>query len=566
MANNHQIGFLIIGFRSGFSVFKNSAVMGLSNVSNVDMHKTKIAAFYFQKNFIPYFYAGILKVKYMNSTIRQGLLIFLVGLLVPLFYNLVNHQYLRNEKPELLRENTTIVTADDVSYLGPASNYVANNIWKTNNPGLQSYYQRPPGYSLTWLMMLYLGGDAHALKLLLALQLLLHAAGAVMIFVMLREYTHHLVALAGALLFAAWPGAGGFLSYTLTEGITPSLLLLFIFGLWQWEKHEKTKSHWLWFSLAIFSFSFLFITRPVLGVFVTALPVAIWWKTGSQLKLKLLLIPLALLLAFAPMMLWQYRNYNISGRYTGLHPIYEPTEPGIYRPAHQSIWKLSKSWSMHPPDFHTMVHTLFDNAIKGDTSAQLRQRALSLMPERARKTIGDSMLLQGFALYQQNAFEQGILTHNQTRAMPIEIPQSEQNTINHFNCLTRQYRKSNLTDTYLFAPMRVLRYMVFHSNLNLYVFQHPWRGHPLMEMLRFASLGLHLSLFLSLIPAAILMRKHPLLLATAISTAMYIFYLAWIQRGIEERYTLPLIPLLFIFLAFVVNALLKRLGNGKVDA
>jgi hypothetical protein len=499
----------------------------------------------------------------MQRGFKEGLLVFMVALLIPFFYNLVNHQYIRIEKPELLRENISIITADDVSYLAPAKNFFFNKEWRNNSPGPQSYYQRPPGYSLIWLIMLYIGGVVQALKFLLLFQLLLHAAGAVMLFAILREYTFHIVAFAGALLFAAWPGSGGFLSYTLTEGVTPGLLLLFVFSLWQWEREEKSIPQWVWLPMAIFTFSLLFITRPVLGVFITVLPASIWWKSRLQMRHKLLLIPLTLLLAFTPMMLWQYRNYNISGRYTGLHPIYEITEPGIYRPAHQSIWKLSKSWSMHPPDFHTMVHTLFDNAIKGDTSELLRQKALSYMPHRARNTLGDSLLLQGFALYQQNSFEQGFLTHNHTQAMPDKITQSEQKTINYFNSLTRQYRINNVADTYFFAPFRVLAYMVLHSNLNLYVFQHTWRGHPLMEIFRFGSFALHLSLFLALMPAALLLRKQPVLLSTALACAIYIFYLAWIQRGIEERYTLPLIPLLFIFLVYTVNALWQRLGEGR---
>ncbi len=498
----------------------------------------------------------------LHSVFLISSTILLAAISSSVFYHTLNILELQKARPYLVRDGISVVTADDTWYMQPPLNWLQGKGWQNDTAGIQSYFQHSPGYGLVWLVMISLAGEQNALLFLIAFQIFLHAVASVMMWLMLRRHVQPWIALAAAFFFAIWPGIGGFLNYTLTEGITPALLLFYVFALWRFVRNNQLAMGYVWLGCATLLFAFLFITRPVLGIFLLMLPVSIVFKQKKSLATKMTLLALTGLLALTPALLWQYRNYRIAGEITGLHPFYFPTEPGIYRPAHESIWRLCKSWAMHPPSFHQMAHSLFDSAMEGDTSLQLRHNALELIPQRARQTLGDSLLLHGFALYQQNSLEQGVITQNQTIAMPREIPEKEKKTIAHFNKLTKQYRQNNRADTYLFAPLRVLNYMIFHSNLNLYAFQHPWRGKLWMEGLRLIGFAFHVLLFLSILPALLIFRKYPFQLSLALSCLLYIMYLAWIQRGIEERYTLPILPLLFFNGVHLVDVPIKYIGNS----
>jgi hypothetical protein len=72
-----------------------------------------------------------------------------------------------------------------------------------------------------------------------------------------------------------------------------------------------------------------------------------------------------------------------------------------------------------------------------------------------------------------------------------------------------------------------------------------------METIRVLFYGLHILCFLGLILSLLFIRKNDWK-ATAIGLAalIYVFYLCYFQRGIEERYTLPILPLLLIGLSY----------------
>lgn len=487
--------------------------------------------------------------KPINTT---TLVIFILSTLFPLGYHHLNLAYLRQEDPQRIRQNISIVTADDASYLAPAMNFYQGDPWRADEPGIQSYFLRPPGYGILYLGALKIAGPEHAFRVLLWFQILAHALAATLLFTLLAYNTRHDVAFAAALLFGILPTTGGFLFYTLTEGITPALALITIFLLWKYHLTSSRYS-WIWLLAGALSMAGLMIIRPVLAIFLLCIPAAIFFKENTPRYRKWALAAMALLIALSPSLLWQIRNYSLSGSFTGLHPVYHPTSPGIFRPAHQAMWNLCKSWAMPAEEFHSLAHTLFDAAARGDTTALPRLKVLQKIPPKARRTLGDAKLLQAFSYYQKSSFEQHTLTRAQTLPMPETVPPAEQATIGKFNQLTQQYRTHHPIETWAIAPLRVLYRMVVHSNLNLHMFQHTWRGNFAMELFRFFSLALHLSLFAALIPAWILFRRQPFMLALALACILYIAFLAFYQRGIEERYTLPLLPILFIFLAQTIS-------------
>ena len=99
----------------------------------------------------------------------------------------------------------------------------------------------------------------------------------------------------------------------------------------------------------------------------------------------------------------------------------------------------------------------------------------------------------------------------------------------------------------LLVPFHVYNELSVHSNLNLYIFQKTFRGTIAMEILRSLSALVHFLIFI-LFPIAVAFNlSKKLILAIGLPVLLYLAYLIFIQRGVEERYTAPvIIPMLIV--------------------
>jgi len=143
--------------------------------------------------------------------------------------------------------------------------------------------------------------------------------------------------------------------------------------------------------------------------------------------------------------------------------------------------------------------------------------------------------------------------------MPKEIPAIEQEVIKEFKQLTEEYKRKFWMHYHLIAPLKVFKTMAFHSNLSLSVFQHTYRGNVMMEAVRFIFFAVHSLCFLFLFLSLIFIKNTDWKqTALNISVFIYIFYLCYFQRGIEERYTLPVLPLLLVGLVSIGKQIMMK--------
>ncbi|MFN3874784.1 MAG: hypothetical protein ACK4L7_02585, partial [Flavobacteriales bacterium] len=112
------------------------------------------------------------------------------------------------------------------------------------------------------------------------------------------------------------------------------------------------------------------------------------------------------------------------------------------------------------------------------------------------------------------------------------------------------------------VPLRVLKELVLHSNLNLWMFQQTWRGRPLMEGLRWFSAFVHAAA-LAAAAFAFLFRLPESLRLLSMGCSMYLAFLAYVQRGVEERYTLPVLFIGVVCAAFIANRNLPAIFAGE---
>ena len=153
---------------------------------------------------------------------RLMLLAFFCASLV----HLVNHEFLVSEIPTSLRDRVSVITSDDASYIRPALNFLDSGVWKGSNPGVGAYVLRSPGYGMIFGVFTYIFGDTNGLIAMVLFQLILWslAVGAIPFLARslgLKEKPSWWLAVFISLM----PMFYGFLSYTLTEAIIPSLVI-----------------------------------------------------------------------------------------------------------------------------------------------------------------------------------------------------------------------------------------------------------------------------------------------------------------------------------------------------
>ncbi|HEY4800340.1 MAG TPA: hypothetical protein VII99_14765, partial [Bacteroidia bacterium] len=147
------------------------------------------------------------------------------------------------------------------------------------------------------------------------------------------------------------------------------------------------------------------------------------------------------------------------------------------------------------------------------------------------------------------------------RLMPSSLPAIEQNVVDTFKTLAKENENHFWFRYHIITPLKVYRNLAFHSNLSLYIFQKTFRGNFFMEALRWLCFLIHTSAFLFCLFFFFVGRNLKMSSLLGWPLLIYIFYLIYFQRGIEERYTLPVLPLAIvsaIFVATEIFAGLKR--------
>jgi len=463
------------------------------------------------------------------------------------FLNELNLKHLsENQK----RENQTVKTSDDPSYLNPPKNYIKYGEWKENGKTLQSCFVRSPGYGLFYYTLIKIVGESNALFFLKIIQLILFSLSVYCLYFITNQLINNdLYATIVATIYGCTPIAIGFLYYSLTEGITPSLLLFYIFFLFKAQNNDKTSLKNIFYFIASLVFAYLFVTRPVLGIFGLLIPFFII-KDYSNDPLKKILTRLILygLIAISFTSIWQYRNYRITNKFVGFHSIYYPDNNSIYRPTFKAFWTFVGGWAQEGHIAHSYMVPMWSAAINGDTSHVYIDNAINTFPKSVITYFGTKRLFSVFKnyqksiLYQKPYFEKGL-------PMPTVIDAKEQIVVNEFKELTKEYKRNFWGQYYIISPIKVFKLMAFHSNLSLYIFQKSYRGNLIMESVRLMSFLIHAGAFLALLASFFFFKKGEVYkIALLCIVLIYILFMCYYQRGIEERYTLPLLPLLLIAL------------------
>ncbi len=474
----------------------------------------------------------------------KSLLIFIICLGSISIVHFANRNALSIHSPQSLQDGMSVRTADDASYLRPVENFLAGSGWQSNAAGTASFLTRTPGYGLFYLLFRSFLGERSAIMALLIFQVLLFAWALVLLPQLVMQLgVRAKIAWSLGFLCALLPSFSGFISYTLTEAVTPSLVIIFLFFLFGRQRLEA-KAIWP----ASFVLAVLILIRPPMLIWVLSFPV-LFFLHHPAYTLKRVLG--AVFIAVLPLLAWQVWASAKAGEVVGLHPIYRSDANTLYRPVHKSIWQFHKAFGQSGEDFHRGIGALWDAALDGQEPDPEVAAIIGLADENAVDLIGREKLTMAYLDYyrilalQAPFFEKGV-------AMPGNT-QNESSLAKKFNTFRSTYIRAFPFQSWVVVPLRVYGDLAFHSNLSLYVFQRHWRGNLLVEALRYISFGLHSGLFLLFPVCFFLCFRQKKILAIAVPVALYLLYLCTVQRGVEERYTVPvLIPMMLVVVGVTV--------------
>lgn len=476
---------------------------------------------------------------------RPVIIIFFLALVSNVVVHTINLSYLLEANPASLRQGVSVITQDDPSYLVPVENYLLGNGWQSNAVGDAAYVTRTPGYSLIYLGFRFWLPQKAALIGLLSFQFLLFAFSASLVFGIVRQFSvNEFVAFWLAMAFAIMPMFSGFLSYTLTEGVTPALVILFMYLV---LASSLGSQKYYWWSAVVLAM--IIIIRPPLIVLLAVYPLQMIFD-GWKLNWKP--TALALSISLIPMIAWQIYGFNKTEEMPGLHAIYHDDANDLYRPVHQTLWDFHKSWGQEGAEFHNDVNGIWEAALNNEPPQKAIESFVRHLPEGVKETIGEEKLKWTYQSYyqvlknQKPFFESGKFMDGQT-----EMERMLGDSIRLF---TKAYRSGHWFNAWVAVPSKVYWNMAAHSNLSLFVFQKPWRGNLFMEAMRWLSFLIHFGVFV-LFPITFFGKlRNKAMLMFGLPIAMYLAYLCFVQRGVEERYTLPfLMPMLILVFASAIE-------------
>lgn len=449
---------------------------------------------------------------------KQSLLIFIiaaVSLVTVVVLNEVNLKYLDGDFPVKMG---MITNADEASYFQPADNFLANGEWKDKTTGNSSFIQRPPGYGSLYMLCKLISPES-SFFVLKIVQLTLFFFGIILFAGTLKELGFKSIyLLTFTALYGLLPMFSGFVYYTLTEGITPFLMLLLVYSYLKVTSDRGSMS----ITLLIVSIILITTVRPQLLIFPLLILASLILKNRKFIVVSL---------AFVPFLIWQIRSYQVVDKWE-LHPIYSDTNHSIYRPPHKAMTNLFRLWEFKGDRFHESIDLLVS-----DSTKEHREKVLAKIPAKFHAEVAPILKeFQEISLEQREQFQS-------------EIKQSlldrENEFVRNVNKLTSHLVSENILLAYAQTPFMSGVELYSKSHLNLAVFQTHWRGNFIVELLRYVCLLLVL-LFFSTTFLVVLKKWDSKLWIFAFGIFFTVLYLVLVQRLNEERYLTPMIPIAFI--------------------
>jgi len=464
-----------------------------------------------------------------------------------------NNQLIREINPgnqlinaKALVYDQTIFSVDNEYYLSPVENYLQGNGWK-RYPGVGNgdYFRRVPGYSLVYLFFVKSFGFPTGHLALKIFQLLLFLSTIPLVFYLAGLFSGKTVSRLTTILYAFVPYISSWAYFTLTESISPALMMFYVFFLFRAYLSENEKRKLAYYLFAALFFTIGVLTRPPIAIaglalFIFTIRDYIYKKKWAGLSplVSIWLIPFILI------SIWTIRNYVLTKEIVFLEKSVHPQTLDRMKPAFRGFWRFAKCWGEDGIKMNAYHDPLFNSALKGDTSSIQVNNFLAALPPSIIKEFGYGRLFDVVKRYQMLAY--GYKPYvDSIIAMPAHFTPEELAVEKEFDNLVTEYRKKHFAGYWLKTPFIYLKMLIAHSNTgHLFFFQHENRGKFYVNPARYLLLAIHVFLYLSLFCNLFLMKGFNNKLVFVYIPLLFLFFFTVIHREIEQRYILPILPVI----------------------
>lgn len=422
-------------------------------------------------------------------------------------------------------------TADDYSYIQPGLDFWLTGTYGGSSQNPSAYVQRPPllGLMLGGLKLLF--GSAYG-TVWLIISSLLFACSSKFIFAFTKHVRLNWIFVG---IYCCFPLFSSFTSYQFSESTLPFFVIYPIWAIANQKRMHLTLSCFL-----------LYMLRPqALLLIIPWLVYDMITKTAEWKKKKVLLL-LFVVTVFVGF--WEARKIHFLGNYQ-VHGIYSWENKSLFRPPHEALTNVFRTFSYKPEDFHRYAV----GAREGTLTAKDYQE---LTEKLGKSGISDSRGVVA-CVKQYNAIHTSLLA-SWTKGVKVSKTQEEEQFIKAANALTDQIKSENFTLAYVWTPMKSLFHLFKMSHLHQHVLQREWSSSFLVKLMKGLSIALIWGMWL--MSLGFLREKSTWFVF--LGPTLYLLYLGWIQVLNEDRYLYPWI--LYSFVALIALSI-KRKSNSEAD-
>lgn len=496
------------------------------------------------------------------------LCIFFTALFFSFLINELNLSYIKsiNENNILINgkstvHSSTVWSVDNSWYLPHIENILNGEGYTLDPREPEMRVRRTPVYPLFYGGLYYLFGEKNCHFFIRYIQITLFAISAVLITLSVYFLSKHNLtwALFTGYLYAVLPFIYSYCYYTLTESLSPFLVVLSIFFFSLYVGKNKVK----FLLLCGVSLGISFLNRPASGVLLAGfLP---YLLLGNPFKFSYFksiknafILCLFFMLTLAP---WTIRNYLVSGEFIVSEKCYHGA-PMSYGRANSELRRLTSCWT-NPANFPTEAFSnlLIQNIENGkeQLNNNLIEVYIGKWPDKAFSGFTRDELRQ--ALYSFNAcfIQKNIYKAEHPfplRKSILNLP-CEDFTFNMLSSLRLKFISNSPINYYMLTPLITIKEVVFCSSLPHLALINPLTNHlsKLQFIAKSTAYFFNVLLFFSLFYFLVFSKqsiKIKLMLLTPITLLIFAFIVV-LFRYFESRYLLPTYPLLYITLGFFLS-------------
>lgn len=492
---------------------------------------------------------------------KLAIILFILSVFSNVLINEINLNYIKKINPKNIDANgksilggDMVFSVDSEYYKTPVDNYIDGKGWRRSpDIGNGSYFRRMPGYSLLYFFSIKLFGQKNALLFVKLFQILLLAIATIILFKLLLMISKKIwISFFTTAIFSVFPFFSGYSYSLLTEGITPSLTILMLYFTLKNRFTETPKFYNYIFSSVILTW--LIFSRPYMAILGLILFVEIFYEYRTHLNFLKQLILKCVLIFSIPLLfisLWTYRNYSITGEFVPLEKAFHPETLDRMKPEFDGMISFTKCWGEDGYFFDTYYHPLLYGALKGDTSVIYVKNTLRSWPSWVVNHFGYEKLYDLVREHQLVVFSQKKY-FNEKIAMPSQYLHGQIEIHKKYKKLISDFKSEFPFVYYIQSPLTYLWRNIVHSHTSkLTIFENK---NIFTFFTKSMMLLIHIFFYLVLFYNLLFMRFGIDKIIFVFTPLLFLFFFCFIHREIEQRYLLPVLPLLIISLAFIFRS------------